>query len=302
MTIGAMKIYPSLLVACLVLAVVAAIAGQAHAQPAPKPFTKDDVVQLLKGNVPAKRVEALVRERGIDFPITPETESELRKAGATGPLLVILRDLAPKPPTLVVTTTPGGAQVFVDDELIARTSADGRLKILTLAPGPHKLRVSLDGYRDYEKSVDLVARETQEVPIPLEPNSQTGLPAAQPESADVSGEPGAARAGPSSPSMSDTSLKIPGFLDRQGVFAHIENGTLTIGNGKLRFTPASEEQGPLDMNLSDIVPVKQSKVSVKFQVRQQKTKRYEFWPNMHDKAANEQAAKELFEALMAGSK
>src|ERR1035437_3518651 len=122
MTTGAMRIYPSLLAACLVLAVIGAIVGHAHAQSAPKPLTKDDVVKLLTGNVPVKRVGQLVREHGIDFQLTPETESELRKAGAIDPLLATLRDLAPKPPTLVVTTTPGGARVYIDDEFLDTTS------------------------------------------------------------------------------------------------------------------------------------------------------------------------------------
>lgn len=62
------------------------VLSSAQTQLSPKPFTKDDVVKPLAGNVPVKRVELLVRERGIDFQITPETENELRKAGATDPL------------------------------------------------------------------------------------------------------------------------------------------------------------------------------------------------------------------------
>ena len=73
----------------------------AYAQPSPKPLSKDDVVNLLKGDVPAKRVEYLARQHGIDFQITPDTESELRTAGATGPLLAVLRELAPTPPVPV---------------------------------------------------------------------------------------------------------------------------------------------------------------------------------------------------------
>ncbi len=93
----AMRIYRSLLAACLFLAVVAAVAGSAHAQSSPKPFTKEDVLTLLTGNVSAKRVETLVRQRGIDFQMTPDTESELRQAGATEPLLAALREIAPTP-------------------------------------------------------------------------------------------------------------------------------------------------------------------------------------------------------------
>jgi hypothetical protein len=97
-TTEAMRIYRPLLAACLALAVVAAVAGHAHAQPSTKPLSKDDVVQLLKGNVPVKRVETLARQRGIDFPMTPETESELRQAGANESLLAVLEGLAPSPP------------------------------------------------------------------------------------------------------------------------------------------------------------------------------------------------------------
>jgi hypothetical protein len=59
------------------------------------------VLTLLKGDVSAKRVEALARQRGIDFQVTPETAEELRQAGATEALLTVLRDLAPNPPVAV---------------------------------------------------------------------------------------------------------------------------------------------------------------------------------------------------------
>jgi hypothetical protein len=70
----------------------------AEAQSSTKPFSKDDVVQLLKGSVPAKRVGELALARGIEFQITPEVETELRQVGATDELLSTLRRLAQKPP------------------------------------------------------------------------------------------------------------------------------------------------------------------------------------------------------------
>jgi hypothetical protein len=73
----------------------------AQTQPSPKPYTKEGVLTLLKGDVSAKRVEALARQRGIDFQVTPETAEELRQAGATEALLTVLRDLAPNPPVAV---------------------------------------------------------------------------------------------------------------------------------------------------------------------------------------------------------
>jgi len=177
MTTWAMRIYPSLLAACLCLAVVAAFAGYAHAQPPPKPLTKDEVVKLLGGNVPAKRVEALVRERGIDFQITPETESDLRKAGATDKLLAALHDLAPKSPpapespTLLIQSTPGGANVYVDDVPMGTTSAEGRLRLPTLLSGQHTVRVGLDGYSEYEQTVRLQSGQTASLSAVLQPSS-----------------------------------------------------------------------------------------------------------------------------------
>src|SRR5664280_227358 len=90
MTIWAMRTYRSLLAACLLFAAVVAVTRYADPPPSPKPFTKDDVVKLLAGNVPVKRVGQLVRERDIDFQITPQTESELRGAGADDALLATL--------------------------------------------------------------------------------------------------------------------------------------------------------------------------------------------------------------------
>ena len=63
----------------------------------PRPYSKEAIVGLLKGEVSPKRIAMLARERGIDFQITPKVESELRRAGATAELLATLREVAPKP-------------------------------------------------------------------------------------------------------------------------------------------------------------------------------------------------------------
>ncbi len=89
----------SALLACLLCASV--VLASAQTQPTPKPLSKDDVVNLLKGDVPAKRLEYLARQRGVDFQVTAATESELRNAGATEALLAVLRELAPSPPVAV---------------------------------------------------------------------------------------------------------------------------------------------------------------------------------------------------------
>jgi hypothetical protein len=127
-----------------------AISSFAQDQPA-KPFSKDDVLQLLKGSVPPKRVGELAQKRGIDFQVTPEAETEFRQAGANDELLATLRALSPTA-RLQIKSTPGGAHVYLDDEPVGTTSVEGRL-ILSLKPGTHHIRFSLDGYKDYVEEV-----------------------------------------------------------------------------------------------------------------------------------------------------
>lgn len=148
------------------------------AQARPKPLTKAETLQLLKGDVPPARIAEIARQQGIDFPMTPENESELKQAGATEELLRALREITPKIPAaavLEILTIPGGAQVYVDDALVARTSAEGHLRIATLAPGKHRLRLSAESYDDYEANVSLVAGETAIVTAPLAPHAATIL-------------------------------------------------------------------------------------------------------------------------------
>jgi hypothetical protein len=143
---------------------------QAPAQVAKKPLSKDAVIRLLKGEVAPNRVVAIAQEQGIDFQMNPETEKELRAAGATEDFLARLRDLALQLPattadasgmaTLLLGATPGGAQVYVDDEFVGKTNTEGRLKVSNLAVGEHRVRLSLDGYRDREEKMTLTAGTT----------------------------------------------------------------------------------------------------------------------------------------------
>jgi hypothetical protein len=84
-------------------------------------------------------------------------ESDPGQAGATDELLSLLRRLAPKTATLLIESSPGGAHVYVDDEPWGTTSTEGRLKLTTLSPGQHRVRLSLDGYKDDSRDVALAA-------------------------------------------------------------------------------------------------------------------------------------------------
>ena len=60
---------------------------------ATNPFTLQDISFALRERVEPKRVAALVRERGVAFDLTAESESQLRKAGADDFLLDEIRKI-----------------------------------------------------------------------------------------------------------------------------------------------------------------------------------------------------------------
>jgi PEGA domain len=140
----------------------------AFGAPAPKPLSKADIIELLKGGVPPTRVGELAREHGINFQMAQSVEDELRQAGATADLLAILHDFAPKAPGVQIEVTPGDAEVYVDDERVGKTSSAGRLKLTKLAPGEHTIRLSLSGYKDFERSINLMGGENLAVTTQLQ--------------------------------------------------------------------------------------------------------------------------------------
>jgi hypothetical protein len=84
---------------------VALLSGCASAQATPKPLSKEDVLNFLKGDVSPKRVSEMVRQRGIDFQVTPTVEQAVRHAGGDDALIAVLREVTPK--TAARETAPG---------------------------------------------------------------------------------------------------------------------------------------------------------------------------------------------------
>jgi hypothetical protein len=192
--------------------------------------------------------------------------------------------------------------LFVDDELIARTSADGRLKIPNLKAGQHKLRVSLDGYRDYEKGIDLVAGVTLELSAVLESNTQPAPRAA------ASYIPGAANANAPPGAATDNLLTLPGSIGFAigRMIGPNYPGTITVGNGILRFS-ANEPFGKysFEVPISNVALRNQYKSGVEFDVQFSNKKQHcGFWVyfGKHREDDNVAAAKKLFEALKAGAR
>jgi WD40 repeat protein len=75
--------------------------------------------------------------------------------------------IRPAVPALIVQGAPPGTQVFVDDQLLASTDPSGQASISTLATGQHRLRLSVNGYRDYDQSVDVQTGKTAAVTAKL---------------------------------------------------------------------------------------------------------------------------------------
>jgi hypothetical protein len=195
------------------------------AQQAPGRYSEDDIVQALKADVPPNRIAVLARQHGISFPLTPETESRLRAAGATGQLLEALRPLAPPPtPTeagpLLIKSNPAGAQVFLDGKLAGTTGPDGELQLPQLSPGEHKIRLTRAGYQDFEETASLLAGQHASIPVTL-----TSKPAV-PE-----------------PPVAKFRVKLVGKC----------SGELIIGNARAQFRPDCDDSGaPFACPLSEI--------------------------------------------------
>jgi hypothetical protein len=171
--------------------ILAAGITAAHAQKSKRAMTKPQVIELLESGVSSTRVEELVRAYGITFEVTPAVVAEFREAGASEDLVRALREISaktepapsaakpetpaaptpspsvPAPAVLTLETTPPGAEVYVDEERVGKTGPEGKLKISTLGPGEHRVRVSAAGYDDLSRSVTLTAGQTTVVAVAL---------------------------------------------------------------------------------------------------------------------------------------
>jgi hypothetical protein len=91
----------------------------------------------------------------------------------------------PGPPALEITSAPPGAEVFVDDERVGRTDPEtGRLRLTTLRPGRHRVRLSSEGRDDLMREIDLAGESLvfhavlslrttlAPAPVPTEPTGQ----------------------------------------------------------------------------------------------------------------------------------
>jgi PKD repeat protein len=85
---------------------------------------------------------------------------------------------------LSLTSTPGGASVYIDGSLVAGMTSDVPGEPLHLAPGSHTVRLTLDGYGDYTGTATVINGQVTTVSPVLEkippgaPSSPTASPSA----------------------------------------------------------------------------------------------------------------------------
>lgn len=78
---------------------------------------------------------------------------------------------APEPQrtaALRLTTQPGNAQTYLNDEFRGTSSSDGNLAISNLKPGAYRLRVTLTGHKEWTQTVTLAPGDSRSVEARLE--------------------------------------------------------------------------------------------------------------------------------------
>ena len=140
-----------------------------------EPLNEQNVLELLTGGVPSVRVTTLVDQRGIVFILSPEIEQGVRKAGGGDDVVAALERASQRYAEsqksrtggLVIKSTPGEAQVYLDDAPKGMTSPEGEIRLPDLPPGTYNLRVSLPGYQSFVKAMTVSAGEAQTVYVNL---------------------------------------------------------------------------------------------------------------------------------------
>jgi hypothetical protein len=209
-------------VACA-LALAALLLPRGVAPQSRGPFSEEEVVQALRADVPAQRIATLARQYGISFQLTPETEARLRGAGATTKLLEALRPLAPPPPppiagAVLIKSSPAGAQVFLNGKLKGTTDADGELELSRLSPAEYKIRLTLVGYEDFEKTINLLTGQRASIPVTLK----------------------------------KVDVRQPPVTKFRVTLEHKGSGELIIGNGVLQFHPDNGSGDSFESPLREI--------------------------------------------------
>ncbi len=159
----------------LLLTLVISMSFQVAQAQKGKPLNEQEVLELLQGGVASARVAEIVSERGIAFEFTAQSEQRVRDSGGANDVVTALKRASanraeteqPRTGGLRVQTTPGEAQVYLNDEPKGITSPEGDIRLPGLRPGSYTVRVSLPGYQSWENLITVTAGESQSVYVTL---------------------------------------------------------------------------------------------------------------------------------------
>jgi WD40 repeat protein len=132
--------------------------AQANQEPTAKPH--DSVHSDISATIPSF---------SASLPAKPNAASDA--AQPEKPLVTENRRpdvIHPSVPALVIQGAPPGAQIFVDEHLMSATNAQGQASISALATGQHHLRLTLEGYSDYDQGIEIREDQTSTVVARLE--------------------------------------------------------------------------------------------------------------------------------------
>jgi hypothetical protein len=124
------------------------------------------IVEITRqfGNAKPSQIAQFTVENwpGFTRPVHIDPETQIPPAGETDTADSSGKKLA----SLVVTTTPKDAEVFVDDEFVGNTTK-GSVAVNHLAPDEYEVMIKKKGYRPWSKSVDLLPGERRELKATL---------------------------------------------------------------------------------------------------------------------------------------
>lgn len=202
----------------IILALLTAMLASTSAAQKDKPLNQEEIIELLQAHVASAHVGEIVDERGIDFNFTPAIERKVRNAGGGDDVVAALNrasqryaeSQAPRTGELVVKTTPGEAQVYLNDEPKGMTSPEGEIRLPDMQPGRYNLRVSLPGYQSFEKGITIETGEPQTVYVTLVQKSDVTSPKPNPVSPQ-----------PASEGIPIPGVKVSGFQFLESAFESI---------------------------------------------------------------------------------
>ncbi len=142
-----------------------------------KPLTIEQVINSLTVSDDKKKESAItakkVRQVGVSFPFTRETEDVLRSYGATNELIEAIRQNSPPIPKLItqalnIVTSPPECEVYVDDVRRGTTDAAGKAMFSDVAVGEHRVTVRKSRYREATFPLSLSSEKEGQINADLE--------------------------------------------------------------------------------------------------------------------------------------